>query len=59
VLHDVDEAETQEVKRDVHEVRGAVRHQPNDVASCTHDLRVEISRDLFLNLTHALRFFHV
>ncbi len=59
VLDDVDEAEAQEVKRDVHEVRGAVGHQPNNIASCTHDLRVEISGDLFLNLTHTLRFFHV
>ena len=31
VLHDVDEAETKEVKWDVHEVRGAVWHQTDYV----------------------------
>jgi hypothetical protein len=31
VLHDVNETETKEVKRDVHEVRGAVWHQTDNV----------------------------
>jgi hypothetical protein len=31
VLHDVDKAETKEVKRDVHEVRSAVWHQTDYV----------------------------
>jgi len=31
VLYDVNETETKEVKWDVHEVRGAVRHQTDNV----------------------------
>lgn len=31
VLHDVNEAETKEIKWDVHEVRGAIRHQTDYV----------------------------
>ena len=31
VLHDVNETETKEVKRNVHEVRGAVWHQTDNV----------------------------
>ena len=59
MLHDVDEAETKEVKWDVHEVRGAVWHQTDYVRVGSNDLGISVCRDMLLNLSHPLSLLHI
>ena len=59
VLDDVDEAEPEEVQRDMHKVRSAVGHQTDDIRVGADHLRVRVGRDVLFDLAHALCLLHV
>ena len=43
----------------MHEIRGAVRHEPNDVAVSSDYLGVHVCSDVLFNLAHSLSLFHI
>ncbi len=59
MLYYVYETEAKEIEWDMHEVWGAVRHEPNYISVMTDDLRLHVSSYVFLYLSHALRLLHV
>lgn len=56
-LYDVNEAETQEIKWDMHEVRSWVRHQTNNLVS--NDLRVHGLGNVLLNHSLLVGLLHI
>ena len=56
-LDNVDETESQEVERDVHEVRRAIGHQPDDLVA--HNLRVHGLSNVLFNQSLVVRLLHV
>ena len=57
MLHNVYKTESQEIKRDVHEIWSAVRHQSDNVVP--NYLRLHVLSNVFLDLSHLVSFFHI
>lgn len=61
LLNDVDEAETQEVERNMHEIGCAIWHQSDYLISCTvsHNLRVHGLSDMLFDKSLVVGLLHV
>lgn len=57
LFHDIDEAESQEVERYMHEIWSAIRHQPDNLVP--NDLRIKCLGNVLLDESLIIGLFHV